>query len=332
MALLFAALFLMPLTTSASKRGRDDIGAHVPTQEERLRPWLAIMPATECHRDGYYPRGTDHGVMVVQDEHARLLRTQEAASENGDEAKQLLQHLKDLGLQVTAACSDSSQSCTESLKAVYPQARLQADHFHTVKHVWGHLKKALLSSRRRIKAKGDAKSDQACLALAKTWWQLRWSLLKKPTNVSAEAKQAIAALESQDEGFVHRCRSILRQLVHLFDHAHSEAQAKIRLLQLRQDIRAVHDEHLDKLRTCLDDPWEHALRYLRTKGMGTPRRGSNAESGMRLLRRLEKNHDGIRSASTRQHYIQIYQALRYLSLDIAEFIEKGPPMTGLSRV
>ena len=51
--------------------------------------------------------------------------------------------------------------------------------------------------------------------------------------------------------------------------------------------------------------------------MGKHRRGSNSESGMRLLRRLEKNHDGIRSATTRQPYIQLYQAIKYLSLDIA---------------
>jgi hypothetical protein len=163
-------------------------------------------------------------------------------------------------------------------------------------------------------------------------WQLRWSLLKKPINLSAEEKQAIAALESKDEGFVHRFRSIIRQLVNIFDHSHSEAQAKIRLLQLRQDIRAVNDDHLEKILTFLDDHWEHALRYLRKKGMGTHRRGSNSESGMRLLRRLEKNHDGIRSAATRRHYIQIYQAIKYLSLDIADFIEKGPQITGLPRV
>ena len=53
---------------------------------------------------------------------------------------------------------------------------------------------------------------------------------------------------------------------------------------------------------------------------------------MRLLRRLEKNHDGIRSATTRKHDIQISQAIKYLSLDIAEFIEKGPQMTGPSVV
>jgi len=270
--------------------------------------------------------------MVVQDEHDRILMTHEAGSANGVDARKFLQKLQDLGLHVTAAFADYSQSFTEAIKAVYPQARFQADHFHTVKNIWGHLKKSLLSSRRTIKANGDAKNDQACLALAKTLWQLRWSLLKKPTNLSVEEKQAIAALESQDEGFVHCFRSIIRQLVHSFDHAHSDAQAKSRLLQLRQDIRAVHDEHLEKMLTFFDDHWDQALRYLRKKGMGTHRRGSNSESGMRLLRRLEKNHDGIRSAATRQHYIQLYQAVKYLSLDIAEFIEKGPQMTGLPRV
>ena len=53
---------------------------------------------------------------------------------------------------------------------------------------------------------------------------------------------------------------------------------------------------------------------------------------VRLLRRLEKNHDGSRSAATRQHYIQIYQAMKYLSLDVADFIEKGPQLAELPDV
>jgi hypothetical protein len=125
---------------------------------------------------------------------------------------------------------------------------------------------------------------------------------------------------------------MIQQLVNIFDHSHSEAQAKLRLKQLRQDIRAVDDDHLEKILTFFADHWDQALRYLRKKGMGKHRRGFNSGSGMRLLRRLEKNHDGIRSAATRQHYIQIYQEIKYLSLDIAEFIEKGPQMTGPLRV
>src|SRR3954467_11484811 len=224
-ALLFSALFLIPITKSSIKRWMDDIGSHLPPPEEMLRQLLAITPATECHMDGYYPLGTDHCVMVVKDEHDRILITHEVASENGEDARQFLQQLKDRGLQVTAACSDYSQSFTEAIKAVYPQARFQADHFHTVKNIWGHLKKSLLSSRRQIKASGEAQQDEACMALAKKLWNMRWSLLKKPGNLSVEDKQALAELEREDEGFVHSFRNIIRQLVNIFDHAHSEAQA-----------------------------------------------------------------------------------------------------------
>src|SRR5229473_5517804 len=331
-ALLFAALFQIPITKSSIKRWIDDIGSHLPTPEQMLRQLLASAPATECHIDGYYPLGTDHCVMVVKDEHDRILITHEAASENGDDARQFLKKLKALGLNVTAAFSDYLPSFTEAIKAVYPQARFQADHFHTVKNIWGHLKKSLLAYRRKVKASGEAQQHEASIAVAKQLWKLRWSLLKKPSNLSVEEKQAMTALESEDEGFVHSFRSIIRQLVNIFDHAHSEAQATLRLQQLRKDIRAMEDQHLDKIPQFFDAHWDQALRYLRKKGVGKHRRGSNSESGMRLLRRLEKNHDGIRSTATRQHYIQIYQAIKYLSLDIAEFIEQGPQIPELPRV
>ena len=233
---------------------------------------------------------------------------------------------------MTAAFSDDSPSFTEAITAVSPQARCPAAPCPTGKQSWGHLKKALVSYRRKSKARGEAPHDQDGVALAKTWWQLRWSLRKKPANFSAAEKQAMAALAREEAGFVRSFRSIIRQLVHRFDHSHSAAQAQRRLHQLRSDIRAVDDAHLEKMLTFLDDPWEHALRYLWQKGMGTPRRGSNSESGMRRLRRLEKNHDGIRSAATRQHSMQLYQAIKYLSLDMAAFIEKGPQMTRPLRV
>src|SRR5256885_3604500 len=94
-ALLFAALFLIPITKSSIKRWIDAIGTHLPIPEEMLRQLLAIAPATECHIDGYYPLGTDHCVMVVKDEHDRILITHEAASENGEDAKQFLHGLND---------------------------------------------------------------------------------------------------------------------------------------------------------------------------------------------------------------------------------------------
>src|SRR5438128_10045788 len=90
LALLFSVLFLIPITKSSIKRWIDDIGVHLPTPQEMLRQLLALAPATECHIDGYYPLGTDHCVMVVKDEHDRILITPEAVSENGDDARQFL--------------------------------------------------------------------------------------------------------------------------------------------------------------------------------------------------------------------------------------------------
>lgn len=159
-ALLSAALFLIPMTKSSLKRWIDAIGSHLPTPEQMLQHLLALTPATECPIDGDYPLGTDHCVMVVKDEHARILITHEVASEHGADARQFLQRVKDLGLQVTATFSDDSQRFTEAIKAVFPQARFQADHFHTVKNIWGHLKKALLSYRRQMKAHGEEKNDE----------------------------------------------------------------------------------------------------------------------------------------------------------------------------
>src|SRR4029434_8079594 len=250
-ALLFSALFLIPITKSSIKRWIDAIGTHLPTPEEMLQQFLALTPVTECHIDGYYPLGTDHCVMVVKDEHDRILITHEAASENGEDARKFLQQIKDLGLNVTAAFSDYSQSFTEAIKAVWPHARFQADHFHTVKNIWGHLKKALLSYRRKVKAQGEAHNDEHVMERAKTLWKLRWSLLKKPANLSGEEKQAIAELEREDAGFVHSFRHIIRQLVNIFDHTHSEAQARIRLKQLQQDIHALEDRNLEKILTFL---------------------------------------------------------------------------------
>jgi len=331
-ALIFSFLFLISISKSSIKRWIDTIGSNLPTPEEMLQHLLAIKPVTECHIDGYYPMGTDNCVMVVKDEHDRILMTYETESENGDDARKFLKRLKGLGLNVTSAFSDYSDSFIGAIKAVFPHARFQADHFHTVKNIWKHLKKSLLSYRRKIKSSGEEQKDEALTELAKQLWKMRWSLLKKPVNLSNEERKAIEELEQVDEGFVKSFRNIIRQLVNIFDHSHSESQAKLRLKQLRTDIEAAEDKNLNKILKFFEDHWDQALIYLRKRGMGKHRRGSNSESGMRLLRRLEKNHDGIRSATTRQHYIQIYQAIKYLSLDIAEFVEKGPRINEVQSV
>jgi len=139
----------------------------------------------------------------------------------------------------------------------------------------------------------------------------------------------MAARTSEEAGCVPSCRRIIRPLGHLCDQAHRAAHAARPRQQLRQAIPAMGDHQRETMPHCVAAHWEHALRYRRTKGMGQPRRGSHAASGMRLRRRLAKHHDGIRCAATRQHSMQISQAMQSLSLDVAECIEQGPQMAEL---
>jgi hypothetical protein len=75
-----------------------------------------------------------------------------------------------------------------------------------------------------------------------------------------EETQALAELARAAEGFVPSCRQSIQQLGHSFDQAPSEAPAKLRLHQLRQDIQVLADRQLEKLPPCLDAHGEQALR------------------------------------------------------------------------
>jgi hypothetical protein len=46
------------------------------------------------------------------------------------------------------------------------------------------------------------------------------------------------------------------------------------------------------------------------------KRNSLAESGMRLLRRLEVEHDGFRSEKGRENCLRIYQSVKYLGWSV----------------
>ena len=74
-ALIFSFLFLISISKSSIKRWIDTIGSNLPTQDDMLQHLLVLKPVTECHLDGYYPKGTDNCVMVVKDEHDRILMT-----------------------------------------------------------------------------------------------------------------------------------------------------------------------------------------------------------------------------------------------------------------
>ena len=160
--------------------------------------------------------------MVVKDEHDRILMTHEAASENGVDARQFLQLCKRprppgygslLGLCAKLHRSDQSGSsaCPISSRPLpYGQESL------------GTPQKIAALLPPEGQGERTEQNDAPLLAVAKQLWKWRWSLLKKPANPSGEAKQAMAALEREEAGFVHRFRSIIRQLGNLFDSSQAK--------------------------------------------------------------------------------------------------------------
>jgi hypothetical protein len=322
----FAGLCLMPRPTSSRKRWLDDMGVHVPTPEEMRRPLLALAPATAGHIAGDSPRGPATGVRGGKEEPARLLLPQEAAAEHGEAARPFRPRCPARGLQGTAACAADSPSFTAARKAVSPPARVQADPFHTGKNSGGPRTKARLSSRRPSKARGAENQDAPRLAFAQQLWKLRGSRRKQPGTFSVAEQQALAEREREEEGCGQSCRPILRPRVNICDPAPSAAHAKLRLHQRRQEIEVLADRPLEQLPPFCAAHGEQAWRYRRQKGMGKPRRGSTSESGRRLRRRRENNPDGLRAAATRQHDIPSCQAIKSLSLAVANFREKGPQL------
>ena len=322
-ALIFSVLFKVPVTKSSIKRWIDEIGSRL-SEDDILKKLTDLKTPSECHIDGYWPLGADRCVMVIKDDCDRILITYEADSENGVEAKNFLRKLKDSGVNVVTAFSDYSGSFTSAIKEVFPEAKFQADHFHTAKNIWKHLKKALLGYRKEIKKAGENEKNAELTCIATELWKLRWTLLKKPSNLSEEEKVRIAELEEKDAGFVKNFRSFVGQIASIFDRSNTEKQAKIKLEHLKRLAENTESGHLKKICRFFEEHWDQAMRYLKKKGFAKYKRSSNSESGMRILRRLEKNHDGIRSEVTRKNYIKIYQVLKYMHEDITDFLDPQP--------
>jgi len=319
-AAIFKYLFCIPVTKSTIKRWIDEIGGNLPSEEELLKKLTEQKKPAQCHIDGYYPLGTDKCVLVLKDDFDRILITYEADSENSEEAEKFLEKLRDTGIKITSVFSDYSKSLTKAIREVFPDAKFQADHFHTVKAIWKHLKESLLEYRRNLKADGEKKDDKEMSDMASKLWELRWSLLKKPSNLSDEERKEIEEIEKKDDGFIAKFRSVICQIINIFDFSNTEVQAEIKYKNLKDQIGKAENSHLDKICKFFDQHWDEAMQYLRKRGLAKYRRSSNSESGMRMLRRLEKNHDGIRSEVTRKNYIKIYQIIKYLSADVTDFL------------
>jgi hypothetical protein len=79
-------------------------------------------------------------------------------------------------------------------------------------------------------------------------------------------------------------------------------------LQQRDEVTRDPDSPFAQAVAFLEERFEDMIAFLRYPGV---QRNSLAESGIRVLRRLEQGRDGFRGDKGRENYLRLYQAIKY---------------------
>jgi hypothetical protein len=212
---------------------------------------------------------------------------------------------------------DHCQAYVNAIGAVYSEAKIQFDYFHILQNIWRHIWKEFCTFRRQVVERSKASQTpwySARLAkLASELWKNRYLLFKSDKRLRAEEKQKLIEIMSADIELSFM-RNFLQKVWSIFEGATTEQQARKKLEELKKYAGQTKKESgFSKSINFLEEHFERMITYLKVPGV---RRNSLAESGMRVLRRLEESHDGFRSDRGRQNALKIYQAVMYLGWSI----------------
>jgi hypothetical protein len=313
---LMQVLFQVKASKSAIDRWVDEVAETLPSEEEMVKLLHQQKPITSGHFDEIFPLGTSSCVVVLKDEHGRIVATQEVKKRDEEHVQPFLERLKKFGLVLQTFYIDHWQAYANAIKAVYPQANIQLDYFHILQNIWRKVWDEFRTHRRDLKERGAAAQSKWYSAklkrLAAELWKNRYLFFKSNENLTAKEKETMQeVLRTQPEmsflrGFLHKVWAI-------FEGPVSEAEAQAKLAELKQYAAHHSNDGYTKSITFLEDNFKNMTTFLRVPGV---QRNSLAETGMRVLRRLERNHDGFRSEKGRQNALRIYQAVTYLGWSI----------------
>src|SRR5207247_2103152 len=118
-----------------------DVAAQLPSKEEMVQLLNEEKPITEGHFDEIFPKGKAGPgcVLVLKDEHGRVVVTQRVAERTEEAVKAFLEWVRDVGLRINTFYIDTCQAYRKAIPLVFPQARIQLDNFHIIQNVWRHI-------------------------------------------------------------------------------------------------------------------------------------------------------------------------------------------------
>jgi len=313
---LMSVLFQVTISKSALDRWVDEVADSLPSEDEMVQLLHQQKPITNGHLDEIFPLGTEACVLVLKDEHGRIVAAEEVEKRDEEHTKPFLERLKRLGLDLKVFYIDHWPAYFNAIGAVYPEAEIQYDYFHILQNIWRKVWDEFRAHRRDLKARGEAaetkRYSEKLKGLATKLWQNRYLFFKADKNLSAKEKETMQeVLQTQPE--MSFLRSFLLKVWAIFEGPTTEAEAQAKLAELKEHVAHHEKDGYTKSVSFLDEHFKNMTTFLRVPGV---QRNSLAESGMRVLRRLEREHDGFRSEKSRQNALKIYQAVTYLGWSI----------------
>lgn len=323
-AWLLDHLFQVEVSKLALQRWVEEIADQLPSGDEIIRRLNEKKPITEAHFDEIFPKGRNQCVLVLKDEHGRIVATQEVDKKDEESVKPFLQRMKDLGLNLESFYIDGCRAYFNAIRGVFGQAvRIQYDYFHIIQNAWRQLWKWAVAHRRQLKARSEEVTTpwykKKLERLAKSMWENRYVLFKAPVcraygtgreeRLSDEDKELLTQIVEADQK-VGDLRAFLGGVWRIFEDSQDEQEAKEALAQLKRlPIDRQQPEPFNKVISFLEKHFDWMTTFLKHEDV---KRNSLAETGMRVLRRLEVEHDGFRSDKGRENFLRIYQAIKYL--------------------
>jgi hypothetical protein len=317
-AWLLEVLFHVTVSTSSLDRWIDEVAGRLPNADAIIVELNRRQAITEGHFDGFFPLGAKGKcVLVLRDEHGRIIATDEVDSEKEEQVTPFLRRLKRTGLYITTFYIDHRQALRKAIQAVYPEARIQYDYFHIIQNIWRKLWAYALAHRRDVEERSKkvrtAWYREQLESLAKVLWKKRYLLFKSDQRMSPQEQQQLIEIMEADPK-VRRLRNFLQGVWHLFRESRDEPEAREALEALKQvKLEPKAREHTEKVFSFLEDHFELMITYLKHQDV---QRNSLAESGIRVLRRLEVEHDGFRTPKGRENCLRLYQAVKYLGWSV----------------
>jgi len=313
-AWLLKALFQVATSKSALARWVKDVASELPPPEEIVKRLNEDKPITEAHLDEIFPKGRAGPgcVLVVKDEHGRILLSGRVEKKDAENVKAFLERLKSLGLAIKTFYIDHCDTYRKVIPQVFEDVRIQLDYFHIIQNVWRHMWKYFVSFRKTVKARSEKSKTRWYKAklkrLATDLWKNRHLLFKSDKNLSDDERTRLVELCDADAK-VGGIRAFLSGVWNIFDNSKDEAEARKALDELKAQAANEESAHHKRALKFLEESFDQATTYLKHTDV---KRNSLSETGMRILRRLEREHDGFRTDDSREDFLRIYQAVRYL--------------------